>query len=48
MPVTMSGMSSGMDTDAIVQKLVTVEARPIKQLEIRKKTTITGKKSLKY
>jgi flagellar hook-associated protein 2 len=37
MPVTISGFS-GIDTDGIVQKLVEVESRPIKQLEIRKKS----------
>jgi flagellar hook-associated protein 2 len=31
MPVTMGGMSSGLDTDNIIQKLVEVEARPIRQ-----------------
>ena len=37
MPITMSGMSSGIDTDAIIDKLVKVEGKPIRQLEIRKK-----------
>jgi flagellar hook-associated protein 2 len=47
MPVTMSGMSSGMDTDAIVEKLVNVEARPIKLLEISKKNHNVRKDGLK-
>ncbi|HPL15735.1 MAG TPA: flagellar cap protein FliD N-terminal domain-containing protein, partial [Spirochaetota bacterium] len=47
MPVSMSGMASGMDTDAIVDKLVNVEARPIKQLEIRKKNHNARKDALK-
>jgi flagellar hook-associated protein 2 len=33
MPVTMSGMASGVDTDAIINKLVEVEAQPIKKLQ---------------
>ncbi len=36
MPVSISGLESGMDTDAIIEKLVTVEARPIRQLELSK------------
>lgn len=47
MPISMSGMASGMDTDAIIDKLVNVEARPIKQLEIRKKNHSTRKEGLK-
>ncbi|MBP7737353.1 MAG: flagellar filament capping protein FliD [Spirochaetes bacterium] len=47
MPVSMSGMASGMDTDAIVDKLVNVEARPIKQLEIRKRNYNARKEALK-
>jgi flagellar hook-associated protein 2 len=47
MPVSMSGMASGIDTDAIVDKLVNVEARPIKQLEIRKKNHNARKDALK-
>lgn len=47
MPVSMSGMASGMDTDAIVDKLVNVEARPIKQLEIRKRNHNARKEALK-
>ncbi|MBN2159333.1 MAG: flagellar filament capping protein FliD [Spirochaetes bacterium] len=47
MPVTMSGMASGMDTDSIIDKLVDVEARPIKQLEIRKKSHNLKKDGLK-
>jgi flagellar hook-associated protein 2 len=47
MPVTMSGMASGMDTDAIIQKLVNVESRPIQQLEIRKKNLNNRKEGLK-
>lgn len=33
MPVTMGGMASGIDTDAIISKLVEVESQPIKKLE---------------
>lgn len=33
MPVTMGGLASGMDTDSIINKLVEVEAQPIKQLQ---------------
>jgi flagellar hook-associated protein 2 len=33
MPVTMGGMASGLDTDAIINKLVEVESQPIKKLE---------------
>lgn len=47
MPVSMSGMASGMDTDAIVDKLVNVESKPIKQLEIRKKSHNARKDALK-
>lgn len=47
MPISMSGMASGMDTDAIIDKLVTVEAKPIKQLEIRKKNHNSRKEGLK-
>ncbi len=47
MPVSMSGMASGLDTDGIVDKLVNVEARPIRQLEIRKKNHNARKDGLK-
>ena len=47
MPVTMSGMASGMDTDAIIQKLVNVESKPIQQLEIRKKRLNNRKEGLR-
>jgi len=47
MPISMSGMASGMDTDAIVEKLVNVESRPIKQLEIRKRNHSSRKEGLK-
>jgi flagellar hook-associated protein 2 len=47
MPVTMSGMASGMDTDAIIQKLVNVESKPIQQLEIRKKKLNNRKEGLR-
>lgn len=47
MPVTMSGLSSGMDTDGLINKLVNVEAQPIKQLEIRKKNHNIRKEGLK-
>ncbi len=41
MPVTMSGMASGMNTDAIIDKLLKIEGKPIEQLEIgKKKNTI--------
>jgi len=33
MPVTMGGLASGMDTDGIIDKLLKVEARPIRKLE---------------
>jgi len=46
MPVTMSGMASGMNTDAIIEKLVNVEARPIRQLEERKKVYSRRKDAL--
>jgi flagellar hook-associated protein 2 len=46
MPVAISGFS-GIDTDGVVQKLVEVESRPIKQLEIRKKNFNIRKDSLK-
>lgn len=38
MPVTMGGMSSGLDTENIIQKLVEVEARPIHQWAGEKET----------
>ena len=47
MPVTMGGISSGMDTDGLIEKLVNVEARPIRQLEIRKKNHSDRKEALK-
>ncbi|HOO72137.1 MAG TPA: flagellar filament capping protein FliD [Spirochaetota bacterium] len=47
MPVTMGGMASGMDTDAIISKLVDVERRPILQLELDKKKYRTRKEALK-
>lgn len=37
MPVTMSGMASGLNTDAIIDKLLKIEGKPIEQLEIDKK-----------
>jgi len=43
MPVTMGGMASGIDTDKIINKLVEVEARPIRQWEADKKI-YNGKK----
>ncbi len=33
MPITMGGLSSGVDTQGIIQKLMEVEARPIQQWE---------------
>ncbi len=36
MPVSISGLESGMDTDAIIEKLLKVEAKPIRQLELSK------------
>lgn len=47
MPISMSGMASGMDTDAIIEKLVNVESRPIQQLEIRKRNHGNRKEGLK-
>jgi flagellar hook-associated protein 2 len=47
MPVTMGGMASGVDTDAIISKLVDVERRPILQLELDKKRYRTRKEALK-
>lgn len=46
MPVTISGLSSGMDTDGVVEKLLKVEAQPIRQLEIRKKEAATRRDAL--
>ena len=46
MPISISGLS-GIDSDGLVQKLVEVESRPIKQLEIRKKNLNIRKDSLK-
>ena len=46
MPVTMSGISSGMDTDAIINKLIEVERQPIRQLEIDKRQYQSRKKAL--
>ncbi|OHD66244.1 MAG: hypothetical protein A2176_06425 [Spirochaetes bacterium RBG_13_51_14] len=46
MPITISGMASGMDTDAVIEKLVNVESRPIRQLEIRKKNHNSRKDGL--
>ncbi len=43
----MGGLASGMDTDAIIQKLVQVEAQPIKQLEKRKRVYGMKKVALK-
>ena len=31
MPITISGMASGLDTNDIIEKLVNVEAKPIEQ-----------------
>ncbi|MCP4137829.1 MAG: flagellar filament capping protein FliD [bacterium] len=47
MPVTMGGLASGMDTDAIIKKLVEVEGKPIHQLEERKKANYLRKDALK-
>ena len=47
MPVTMSGMASGIDTDAIVQKLVEIETRPIKQMERDKRKNNKRKGALR-
>ncbi len=46
MPVTISGVASGMDTDSIIQKLVKVEAEPIRQLEFKKKEHAVRKEAL--
>ena len=37
MPISISGLSSGLDTDAIIDKLVKIEREPIRRLERRKK-----------
>ena len=47
MPITMGGMASGMDTDAIIKKLVDIETRPIIKLEQRKKGHNQRKEALK-
>ncbi len=46
MPVTMGGLASGMDTDAIISKLVEVEAQPIKQLQRSKLVNNQKKEAL--
>ncbi len=46
MPVTMGGMASGIDTDSIIQKLVDVEARPIKQWTADKNRSKRRKEAL--
>lgn len=46
MPVTMGGLASGMDTDAIIKKLVQVEAQPIKQIERSKRVYGVKKNAL--
>ncbi len=47
MPVSMSGMASGMDTESIINKLVEIERRPIQQLEIDKNKYRNRKEALK-
>jgi len=47
MPVTMSGISSGIDTDKIIHDLVQVEKKPIYQLEATKKEHNLKKQALK-
>ncbi|MBN2401759.1 MAG: flagellar filament capping protein FliD [Spirochaetes bacterium] len=46
MPVTLGGMSSGLDTDSIIQKLVEVEARPIHQWSGERENYIRRKDAL--
>ncbi len=46
MPVTMGGLASGMDTDAIIKKLVQVEAQPMRQLEQSKRVYDMKKNAL--
>ena len=43
----MSGMASGVDTDAIINKLVEVEAQPIKKLQKSKLVNNQKKDALK-
>ena len=47
MPVTMDGMASGMNTNAIIDKLMEVEARPIQKLQEEKKKGELRKDALK-
>ena len=47
MPVTMSGIASGIDTDAIVQKLLKVESKPIETLQNAIKKNRVRKDALK-
>ncbi len=46
MPVTMGGISSGIDTDGIIEKLVNVESRPLKKLEEEKNLSKRKKDAL--
>ena len=46
MPVTIGGMSSGIDTEGIIKKLLEVEARPIRQWEEDKLKYNKRKKAL--
>lgn len=46
MPITMGGMASGVNTDAVIEKLVKLEARPIYELEESKKTANRKKEGL--
>ena len=47
MPVSMSGMASGMDTESIINNLDEIERRPIQQLEIDKNKYRNRKEALK-
>ncbi len=47
MPITMDGMASGMNTNAIIDKLMEVEARPIQKLQEDKKKNEIRKDALK-
>ena len=46
MPVSIGGVASGMDTDAIITKLMEVEARPIKNSNMKLLRAMTGRRPL--
>ncbi len=48
MPVSIGGVASGMDTDAIITKLMEVEARPIKKLQYEIAESNDRKKALGF